>query len=49
VVKPFTPMQAPAPPTSNIDEYKVGSGGSLTPIGSTPSNLPDGLSGIAVW
>ncbi|MGO9959517.1 MAG: beta-propeller fold lactonase family protein [Solirubrobacteraceae bacterium] len=49
VVDPFTPMQAPAPATSHIDEYKVGPGGSLTVIGSTPSNLPDGLSGIAAW
>jgi 6-phosphogluconolactonase (cycloisomerase 2 family) len=49
VVNPFSPKQAAAPATSHIDEYKVGPGGTLTRIGSTPSNLPDGLSGIAAW
>jgi 6-phosphogluconolactonase (cycloisomerase 2 family) len=49
VVNPFTTTQAPAPATSHIDEYRIGGGGSLTPIGSTPSNLPNGLSGIAAW
>jgi 6-phosphogluconolactonase len=49
VVNPFTATQAPAPATSHIDEYRVGPGGTLTPIGSTPSNLPDGLSGLQAW
>jgi len=33
--------------TSHIDYYRVGSGGSLTQIGATPSNLPPGASGLA--
>ena len=32
---------------SHIDFYKVGSGGSLTHLGETPSNLPPGASGLA--
>lgn len=32
---------------SHIDYYRVGKGGSLTQIGSTPSNLPLGVSGMA--
>jgi hypothetical protein len=32
---------------SHIDYYRVGPGGSLTQIGSTPSNLPIGVSGLA--
>lgn len=32
---------------SHIDYYRVGPGGSLTQIGSTPSNLPPGASGLA--
>jgi 6-phosphogluconolactonase len=31
---------------SHIDYYRVGPGGSLTQIGSTPSNLPPGASGL---
>jgi hypothetical protein len=49
VVNPFQSNQAPAPNTSHIDEYKVGPGGSLTLIGSTPSKLFHGLSGLAAW
>jgi 6-phosphogluconolactonase len=49
VVKPGVPNPTPAPATSHIDEFKVGPGGSLTKIGSTPANLPDGLSGLAAW
>ena len=33
--------------SSHIDIYRVGPGGSLTQIGSTPSNLPPGVSGLA--
>lgn len=33
--------------TSHIDVYRVGSGGSLTHIQATPSNLPPGVSGMA--
>ena len=32
---------------SHIDFYRVGPGGSLTQIGSTPSDLPPGASGLA--
>src|SRR5262245_16528877 len=32
---------------SHIDYYRVGPGGSLTQIGSTPSDLPPGASGMA--
>ncbi len=32
---------------SHIDYYRVGPGGSLTQIGSTPSDLPPGASGLA--
>lgn len=32
---------------SHIDYYRVGPGGTLTHIGSTPSNLPPGVSGLA--
>jgi 6-phosphogluconolactonase (cycloisomerase 2 family) len=32
---------------SHIDAYRVGPGGTLTPIGSTASNLPPGVSGLA--
>jgi 6-phosphogluconolactonase len=32
---------------SHIDYYRVGAGGSLTQIGSTPSDLPIGVSGLA--
>jgi 6-phosphogluconolactonase len=32
--------------TSHIDYYRVGPGGSLTQIGTTPSNLPLGVSGL---
>ncbi len=32
--------------TSKIDEYRVGSLGNLSLIGSTPSNLPIGMSGL---
>jgi 6-phosphogluconolactonase len=32
---------------SHIDQYRVGSGGSLTHIGTTTSNLPPGVSGMA--
>ena len=31
----------------HIDAYRVGSGGSLTLIDTTPSNLPPGVSGLA--
>ena len=34
--------------TAKIDEYKVGSDGSLTLIGATPANLPTGISGLIV-
>jgi 6-phosphogluconolactonase len=34
--------------TSKIDEYAVGSDGSLTLIGATPANLPPGISGLVV-
>ena len=37
-----------AGPTSKIDEYKVGSDGSLTLIGATDANLPAGISGLIV-
>lgn len=47
VVNAFTPQQAPAPDTSHIDAWRVGSDGSLTFIGSTRSDLAHGLSGIA--
>jgi 6-phosphogluconolactonase len=33
--------------TSHIDYYRVGPGGTLTQIGSTPSDLPPGASGLA--
>jgi len=33
-------------PTSHIDEYSVGSDGTLTLIGQTPSTLPAGMSGL---
>ena len=33
--------------SSHIDIYRVGPGGRLTQIGSTPSNLPPGVSGLA--
>lgn len=46
VVAPGGPL---AGSTSHIDEYREGSGGSLTYIGSTPSVLPDSLSGDAAW
>lgn len=51
VTNPLTPEQAPAANTSQIDEYRVGPGGSLTYIGATPSSLdlPNSLSGIGVW
>ena len=32
---------------SHIDYYRVRPGGSLTQIGSTPSDLPPGASGMA--
>jgi 6-phosphogluconolactonase len=32
---------------SHIDIYRVGTGGSLTHLGATPSNLPPGVSGLA--
>ena len=32
--------------TSHIDEYRIGNDGSLTKIGSTPSNLPPGDTGL---
>jgi hypothetical protein len=32
---------------SLIDVYRVGSGGSLTHVQTTPANLPDGVSGLA--
>jgi 6-phosphogluconolactonase (cycloisomerase 2 family) len=32
---------------SRIDEYRIGGGGSLTLLGSTPANMPAGVSGIA--
>jgi len=33
--------------TANIDAFQVGSDGSLTHIGVTPSTLPAGASGLA--
>jgi 6-phosphogluconolactonase len=33
---------------SRIDEYRVGAGGSLGLLGSTPTNMPAGASGLAV-
>jgi len=35
------------PPTSHIDVYQVGPGGSLTFVQATNNDLPDGVSGIA--
>jgi 6-phosphogluconolactonase len=34
-------------PTSQIDIFQVGDDGSLTPIGSTPADMPEGVSGLA--
>ena len=49
VVAPSLGMApAPAnPSTSHIDVYRVGPGGSLTHVQTTPANLPDGVSGMA--
>jgi hypothetical protein len=34
---------------SHIDVYRVGPGGSLTHVQETPSELPNGVSGIGVF
>ena len=49
VVSPSLGMAPPPanPSTSHIDVYRVGPGGSLTHIQTTPANLPDGVSGMA--
>ncbi len=49
VVSPTLGMApAPAnPSTSHIDVYRVGPGGSLTHIQTTPATLADGVSGLA--
>jgi 6-phosphogluconolactonase len=36
-----------SPRASRIDEYRIGAGGSLTLLGSTPANMPAGASGLA--
>jgi hypothetical protein len=33
--------------TSQIDAFRVGKDGSLTKIGSTPADMPAGVSGLA--
>jgi 6-phosphogluconolactonase len=49
VVSPTLGMAPPPanPSTSHIDVYRVGPGGSLIHIQTTPANLPDGVSGMA--